>query len=159
MPFVVQREGYILSPYFDFVSYLFNKDWKYPASDILGVMIKLADQETGAISKGHLEKSLTWQDNVKLLEGVELCQEILAHLGIKKDKTFLGTLNAGHPGGMLPLTKEEATTFHARRLPGNLYIADSTLFPQSLGNPPILTIVALSKRVSRVCIQNLAMAI
>jgi choline dehydrogenase-like flavoprotein len=32
---------------------------------------------------------------------------------------------------------------------GNLYVADATLIPHSLGNPPILTIVALAKRVSR----------
>jgi len=50
---------------------------------------------------------------------------------------------------MLPLTELEANTFHHSRLPANLYAADATLLPHSLGNPPILTIIALAKRVSK----------
>jgi choline dehydrogenase-like flavoprotein len=65
---------------------------------------------------------------------------------------FLGTMNAGHPGGMLPLTAKESVSLHSDRLPENLYVADATLFPNSLGNPPILTIVALAKRISQLCI-------
>ncbi len=50
---------------------------------------------------------------------------------------FFGTLNAGHPGGMLPLTGEDAKTLRPSRLPENLFLADATLLPESLGNPPI----------------------
>ena len=66
---------------------------------------------------------------------------------------FLGTLNAGHPGGMLPLTSADAETLHPGRLPANMYVADATLFPRSLGNPPILTILALATRVARVAME------
>ncbi|MCD8347053.1 MAG: hypothetical protein LUD16_03670 [Lachnospiraceae bacterium] len=52
---------------------------------------------------------------------------------------------------MLPLTAEEADTLHNRRLPQNLYIADATLLPESMGNPPIWTILALAKRVAKIC--------
>jgi hypothetical protein len=44
---------------------------------------------------------------------------------------MLGAFNAGHPGGMLPLTEEESDTFHSRRLPDNLSVADAILFPSS----------------------------
>jgi len=37
MPFAVQREHYILSPYFDYLSFFFNKSWRYPASDTLSL--------------------------------------------------------------------------------------------------------------------------
>jgi hypothetical protein len=156
MPFVVQRPHFILSSYFDYVSFPFNKMWRYPAKDILGMMIKLADSPAGTISKRSLGKALTDQDKQRLSEGVEICKEILCRFSGKQDHTFLGTINAGHPGGMLPLTKQEAESFHHRRLPGNLYVADATLFPQSLGNPPILTIIAMAKRVSRMCAQMAA---
>jgi len=50
---------------------------------------------------------------------------------------------------MLPLTANEAESLHPPGLPENLYLADPTLFPVSLGKPPILTITALAKRVAK----------
>lgn len=152
MPFIVRQKHFILSPYFDYLSFLFNKAWKYPARDTLGIMIKLADSSVGSISKGELRKTLTGQDKQRLSEGVEICTEMLLRFGAERDSIFLGTINAGHPGGMLPLTEQEAGSFHHSRLPANLYVADATLLPRSLGNPPILTIIAMAKRVSKLCI-------
>jgi choline dehydrogenase-like flavoprotein len=150
MPFAVQKEHFILSPYFDYISFFFNKNWRYPASDTLALMIKLADSNSGSIDNKNIKKILTAIDKERLHEGVEICEEILGRYGIRKDSLFLGTINAGHPGGMLPLTKQEAETFHNPKLPENLYVADATLFPESLGNPPILTIIAMAKRVSKI---------
>jgi choline dehydrogenase-like flavoprotein len=70
-------------------------------------------------------------------------------IGADAASIFLGTLNAGHPGGMLPLAAADAASLHPGHLPVNLYVADSTLFPCSLGNPPILTILALARKVAR----------
>ncbi len=152
MPFVVQRDHFILSPYFEYLNFYFNKKWKYPAKDIFGIMIKLADECTGWIEKGRVYKNLTDTDKKRLNEGVVICTEIFARLGVKKKDIFFGNLTAGHPGGMLPLTAGEAETFHNERLPDGLYVADSTLFPQSIGKPPILTIIAMAKRISKLCI-------
>lgn len=151
MPFIVQKERFIISPYFDFLSFFFNRKWKHAAGDIYSLMIKLADANSGGVSGGKIRKSLTPSDRQKLEEGVSLCRELFRRLGKKDEEIFLGTLNAGHPGGMLPLTEKEAESFHNPSLPGNMYVADATLFPESLGNPPILTIMAMSKRVSRKC--------
>ncbi|MEI7615595.1 MAG: GMC family oxidoreductase N-terminal domain-containing protein, partial [Actinomycetota bacterium] len=123
MPFAVQRKHYILSPYFDYISFFFNKSWRYPASDTLSLMIKLADSNTGSIDNKNIKKTLTDIDKERLQEGVEICKEILGRYGIRRDNIFLGTINAGHPGGMLPLTRQEAETFHNPKLPENLYIA------------------------------------
>jgi choline dehydrogenase-like flavoprotein len=154
MPFVVSREGYILAPYFDYLSYFFNKDWSFSAQDTLGMMVKLADTTSGSVSNNHISKSLNNRDKDTLREGVDLCCEIFGRLGVKKEDTILGTINAGHPGGMLPLSADDASTLHSKRLPENLYVADATLFPKSLGNPPILTIMALAKRICKICTQN-----
>jgi choline dehydrogenase-like flavoprotein len=150
MPFIVQREHFILAPYFDYLSFFFNRDWRFPARDTLSLMIKLADTGAGTPD----DKRLSAQDRRRLDEGVRLCKEILRHLGVPEGETFVGTVNAGHPGGMLPLTAREASTFHHAHLPGNLYVADATLLPRALGNPPILTVIAMAKRVSRLCIQG-----
>jgi choline dehydrogenase-like flavoprotein len=151
MPFIVQKERFIISPYFDFLSFFFNRNWKYPARDIYSLMIKLADSNLGSVSPGGVQKSLTEVDRTGLKQGVDCCREIFRRLGKKDADIFLGTVNAGHPGGTLPLTQKESRTLHPPGLPANLYVADASLFPRSLGNPPILTIAALAKRISRLC--------
>jgi choline dehydrogenase-like flavoprotein len=151
MPFIVQREGYILSPYIDYLSYFFNREWRYPIDEIVSLMIKLADTPHGNISNGSFSLELTDADKIKIAEGIVLCREILRRFGVYEKGIFLGTVNAGHPGGMLPLTGKEAASLHNDRLPENVYVADATLLPNSLGNPPILTIIALAKRISKIC--------
>lgn len=149
MPFVVQRDHYILSPYFDWFSFLVRPTWRRPAKDLVGIMIKLADEPGGWVSGPRVHKTLTDLDRRRLAEGVALATEILGRFGAAAEDVVLGAVNAGHPGGMLPLTRESAASFHDARLPGNLYVADASLFPESLGNPPILTIVAMAKRIGR----------
>jgi len=155
MPFVVQRDHFMISPYFDQLSFFFNGEWRIPAENIVSLMVKLADENTGRVN-GSIEKNLTQLDNDRLAEGVELCSKILERFGVARQDMFLGTVNAGHPGGMLPLGAAEAETLHSNRLPENLYVADATLFPCSLGNPPILTIMAMAKRISKQCIKKFA---
>ncbi len=151
MPFIMQRDGYMLSPYMDYLSFFFNKKWRLPSEDMLSVMIKLSDSGFGASHSRKAEKELTATDKERLKAGVSDCRAILCEMGVDKKDIFLGTLNAGHPGGMLPLTAEEADSLHNSRLPQNLYIADATILPHSMGNPPIWTILALAKRIARVC--------
>lgn len=150
MPFVMQRDGYMLSPYMDYLSFFFNKSWRLPSKDILSIMIKLSDSSFGASHSHKVEKELTLTDQERLKEGASDCKAILGKMGVTENDVFLGTLNAGHPGGMLPLTSEESKSFHNRRLPENLYIADATILPESMGNPPIWTILALAKRIAKV---------
>jgi choline dehydrogenase-like flavoprotein len=151
MPFVSILEHIILSPYFDHLSFFFNEAWRLPADDIVSIMIKLADDEVGSISRQGVDKALTERDRRHLNEGVVICREILRRFGARDEDMFLGTIIAGHPGGMLPLTEKEAASFHSDRLPENLYVADASLLPGSLGKPPILTIIALAKRIGRIC--------
>ena len=129
MPFVSQKDGFILSPYFDYLSFFFNKAWRHPAGDILSIMIKLADSNRGGISNGKIRKILNDCDKEKLNEAVEICKDILTRFGVDKNEIFLGTINAGHPGGMMPLTEKETNSLHHERLPKNLYVADASLFP------------------------------
>ena len=151
MPFVIQRPGYMISPYFDYLSHLFNPVWKRNPGGVLSLMIKLADSETGTADsrRGRTDKGLSHRDRQRLAEAEALCRTILADFGADPTSIFTGTLNAGHPGGMIPLTVADAQSLHPARLPDGLYVADASLFPQSLGNPPILTILALARRTAR----------
>lgn len=154
MPFVSEREGYIISPYIDWLSYYFNRQWRKPMDGIVSLMIKMADEEQGDVVKGKVCKTLTDRDKAILQHGVDDCTEILLSMGAKKQDLILGTLNSGHPGGMLPLTSAEAKSLHSPLLPDNLYVADASLLPQALGLPPILTIMALAKRISKIILSS-----
>ena len=158
MPFVVQREGYILAPYFDWISSLFHPAWRDRLQDIVGIMIKLADESVGSVEGRKVHKLLTPADRTRLDEAVGVATEILVAYGSDPDEVFLGAVHAGHPGGMLPLTEASVRTMHDARLPENVYVADATLFPRSLGNPPILTIVAMAKRIAAICVAEVAPA-
>lgn len=152
MPFVSSREGYIISPYMDWLSFFFNSHWRKPMDSMVSLMIKMADEEQGTVERKALRKTLTKRDHEILRQGVDDCKEILLAMGAKEEDIILGTINSGHPGGMLPLTASEADTLHNSRLPDNLYVADASLLPQSLGLPPILTIMALAKRISKIIV-------
>jgi choline dehydrogenase-like flavoprotein len=156
MPFAADKGRFILSPYFDYLSYFFNRDWPPGAGNILSLMVKLADAPSGTVTEGKVEKALTPEDTEALGSAVDLCVDILGRMGVENRAVFFGTLNAGHPGGMLPLTSDDAKTLRPRRLPENLFLADATLFPEALGKPPILTIMALAKKVAKVIRRDLA---
>ena len=91
---------------------------------------------------------MTAGDEAAMKRAVEQSGEILERIGVPGEQQFLGTLNAGHPGGMLPLTAAEKETLHNPKLPENLYVADATILPEAMGNPPILTIMALAKKMA-----------
>lgn len=114
------------------------------------IMVKIADEGGGRVDGHRVHTRLTPTDRARLEEGAALARELMGATGIDPGSTFSGILNAGHPGGTLPLTGATATTCHDDRLPENVYVADATLLPGALGLPPILTIIALAKRVARI---------
>lgn len=156
MPFVAQRDEYILSPYFDWLSFFFNGQWIRPSRDIMSIMVKYADTSIGSYNGRKLDKPATTHDEEIVIRSVEESKRVLDLLGVPRDQMFLGTVNAGHPGGCFPLTPDEVETLHKSSLPENVYVADASLLPQSMGNPPILTIMALAQRVARVAAERFA---
>jgi choline dehydrogenase-like flavoprotein len=151
MPFVVQRERFLVSPYFDWLSYVLEPSWRSERpQDLVGVMVKLADEGGGAVDgRGRIRTRLTATDRARLEEGAALARELLSAAGVDPATVRRGTVNGGHPGGTLPLTEATAATCHDERLPENVYVADASLLPRALGRPPILTIAALGVRVAR----------
>ncbi len=148
MPFISQQDGYILSPYMDYLSFFFHRSWRLPMRNIASIMIKLADQERGGTDGKRIDKTMSPTDQKNMDRAVAQSREILARMGVREEKQFLGILNAGHPGGMLPLTEKERHTLHHPTLPDNLYVADATILPRSMGNPPMLTIMALAGKIA-----------
>lgn len=148
MPFYSRHEGFILSPYIDYFSFFFDKKWRVPSSDLACIMIKLADEENGYLEGEKVHKVLSAKDKETFEKAIELCHEILINMGIPKEKHLVGLTAAGHPAGMLPLTESESETLHSPLLPENLYVADATILPKTMGFPPMLTIMALAMKIA-----------
>ncbi|HWR52912.1 MAG TPA: GMC family oxidoreductase N-terminal domain-containing protein [Bryobacteraceae bacterium] len=144
MPFGAKRDGFLIAPYFDLLSFFFNRRWKPAARHTLVMMVALADASQGVVSKHAVKKELTASDRRTLDAGTAVAREALERFGAKT--TFLGTMQAGHPGGSLPLT---SANVHPPQLPANVWVADASLLPEAPGAPPMLTIIALAKRVAR----------
>jgi choline dehydrogenase-like flavoprotein len=150
MVWFVKEENYILSPYFDVLSYWFHKPWKdVPLENRVGIMIKLADTENGAVAAdGTVTKSLTDLDRRVLEEAKVKAKEIMTASGV--EGPFVdGLIHGGHLGGTVPLTKDDVSTMHPAWLPEDLWVADLSLSPRSQGLPTMLTAAALALRVAK----------
>jgi choline dehydrogenase-like flavoprotein len=150
MAWFVKKNNYMLSPYFDLLSYWFHKPWKsVPAEDRVGMMIKLADTEQGTVATdGTVTKSLTQTDYRNLDKAKAEATQILESSRVKGPFVD-GMIHGGHLGGTVPLRKGDVETMHPSWLPEDLWVADLSLMPCSQGLPAMLTTSALSLRVSR----------
>ena len=150
MVWFAKKEYYILSPYFDLLSYWFHRPWKdVPAENRVGMMIKLADVEQGSVAvDGTVTKSLTDVDWQRLDEAKTKAKEIMTASGVTGPFVD-GMIHGGHIGGTVPLTKDDVKTMHPLWLPEGLWVADLSLMPRSQGLPTMLTAAALALRVAK----------
>jgi len=150
MAWFIKKDKYILSPYFDLLSYWFHKPWKdVPIEDRVGMMIKLADTEQGSVAAdGTVTKSLTPADYESLDKAKAEAKQIMEASGVIGPFVD-GMIHGGHLGGTAPLTKADVETMHLSWLPQDLWVADLSLMPRSQGLPTMLTTAALSLRVAR----------
>jgi choline dehydrogenase-like flavoprotein len=150
MAWYIKKDNYILSPYFDILSYWFHRPWKnVAAEDRVGMMIKLADSENGAVlADGTVTKELTKAD-IDGLEGAKVeAKRIMESSGVAGPFVD-GIVHGGHLGGTVPLTSADVDSMHPAELPMGLWVADLSLLPRSQGLPTMLTTMALSLRVAK----------
>ena len=115
---------------------------------LLGIWIKLKDDTVGSISRdGRIEKALTQNDVQKLKKGVFIAAEILAKAGVEHQHIKLRGPGGHHPGGTAAIG--EVVDRNLETEIKNLFVADASVLPKAPGLPPMLTIMALSKRLGK----------
>jgi len=115
---------------------------------MIGMMIKIKDDSIGSVSvNGHIKKTMTFNDLSKLNKGIPIAKEILVKAGI--DHRYIKTRGPGgaHPGGTAAIG--EVVDQNQETDIKNLFISDASVLPTSPGLPPLLTIIALSKRLAK----------
>ncbi|MGZ7070092.1 MAG: GMC family oxidoreductase N-terminal domain-containing protein, partial [Methanobacterium sp.] len=141
---------YFLSPHFSnqLVSLLEDKGFDANPEDVMGIMVKIADEANGKINPDKsIEKSLTERDWGLLKEGYEKSVKLLLELGVDPSSIVSTPIRGAHPGGTAAMGKVVDNNLETR-IKG-LFIADTSVIPQAPGRPPILTITAMAKRLAK----------
>jgi len=142
---------YFLSPHFSsqLVSLLENKGFNADPEDVIGIMVKIADESNGKINDDKsIEKPLTKRDIDLLIEGYEKSVQLLVEAGADPQSIVSTPIRGAHPGGTAAIGKVVDNNFETK-IKG-LFIADASVIPQAPGRPPILTIIALTKRLAKI---------
>ena len=144
---LVIGNNFVLSPHFSSFTIGNMDDKKVENKDILSIMVKTADEAEGYVDDdGDVVKINTIKDIRYLAEGVATAGFILEKAGVDPT-TIASTLYRGaHPGGTAPIG-EIVDSNQETNIKG-LFVSDASVLPLSPGKPPILTILALSKRLS-----------
>ena len=144
---LVIGNNFVLSPHFSSFTIGNMDNKKVENKDILSIMVKTADEAEGYVDDdGDVVKINTIKDIRYLAEGVATAGFILEKAGVDPT-TIASTLYRGaHPGGTAPIG-EIVDSNQETNIKG-LFVSDASVLPISPGKPPILTILALSKRLS-----------
>ncbi|MGB7002587.1 MAG: GMC family oxidoreductase N-terminal domain-containing protein [Halobacteriota archaeon] len=146
---VIEFNEFVLYPHFSnlLLKRMEERGLNVSPDDILGLMVKIKDEAVGDVNE-TVEKGITNRDAVLLSEGASVAGAILAEAGADPS-TFVATpLRGAHPGGTARIG--EAVDKNMATEVNGLYVADASVLPATPGAPPILTIVALAKYVSKI---------
>ncbi len=141
---------YFLSPHFSnqLIELLENKGVNANPEDIVGIMVKIADEANGKVNEDKsIEKTLTKRDLDLLKEGYEKSVKILVEMGVDPSSIVATPIRGAHPGGTAAMGSVVDNNLETE-IKG-LYVADASVIPQAPGRPPILTITALAKRLAK----------
>jgi choline dehydrogenase-like flavoprotein len=129
------------------------KSKRVDTSRMIGMMTKIRDERTGEVRRdGSISKHLTSRDKAKLDEAYQINRQILIEAGAHPETIFTGVYESGHPCCTAAIGEVVDKNQEAKI--AGLYVSDASVFPSPLGIPPILTIVAISKRLAnylRIC--------
>ncbi|MEE3490592.1 MAG: GMC family oxidoreductase N-terminal domain-containing protein [Methanobrevibacter sp.] len=144
---LVVGENFVLSPHFSSFIRSNIPDDSVTDKDILSIMVKTPDECKGYIDDdGDVYKTNTITDIRYLAEGVASAGFILEKAGVDPNTIGSTVYRGAHPGGTAPIGKIVNSNLETEI--SNLYVCDASVLPISPGKPPILTILALSKRLA-----------
>ncbi|WP_421077378.1 GMC oxidoreductase [Methanothermococcus sp. Ax23] len=152
VPMSVYRKynGFLLSPHYSILLYdeikKENKDIKN--NDVFGLMIKIKDENNGVVGKDYVYKNITEKDEELLSKGFKEALNILSDIGV--NNMYKTIPRGSHPSGTCAVGKVVNKDFETEI--DGLFVCDASVFPESLGLPPILGIIAIGKKLAN-CLQ------
>lgn len=143
---LVVGKNFVLAPHYSsFIPSKIDKDVE--PKDILSIMVKTRDECRGYITDdGDVVKINTINDIRYLSEGATTAGFILEKAGVDPTTIASTVYRGAHPGGSVAIGKFVDSNLETE-IKG-LFVDDASVLPVSPGKPPILTILALSKRLA-----------
>lgn len=119
-----------------------------PAERLLGLMTKIIDEPNGRVfADGSVSKAISPRDRERLDRGSGLSKKILVEAGADPERLYVSRPQGAHPGGTAAIGKIVNKDLETRIR--NLFVCDASVLPVAPGLPPILTLVALAKRLAK----------
>jgi choline dehydrogenase-like flavoprotein len=114
----------------------------------MGLFVKLAEDDFGEIYPNErTSKPMSANDIMRMKKGVDVAKEIMIKGGAKEKSISELKWAGGHPGGTIEMGKYVDREFRTEF--SNLYVCDASVFPVSPGAPPSLSIMAMSRLLSK----------
>ncbi len=115
----------------------------------MGILVKIGDETVGRVfADGTVSKGVTPEDRKKFEQGGIVAREILRRAGAADESIIkLDKIYGGHNGATAAIGELVNTDLQTEV--SNLFVCDASVLPFAPGLPPILTIMALAKRLAR----------
>ncbi|WP_292460433.1 GMC oxidoreductase [Methanothermococcus sp.] len=139
-------DGFLLSPHYSMLLYdeIKKENRGIRNNDIFSLMIKIRDENKGVVGKDYVYKNITEKDEALLSKGFKEALNILSDMGI--NKAYKTIPRGSHPSGTCAIGKVINKDFETEI--DNLFVCDASVFPEPLGLPPILGIIAIGKKLA-----------
>ena len=115
----------------------------------MGILVKIGDEAVGRVlADGTVSKGVTPGDRKKFEEGGAMAREILRKAGAADESIIkLAKVYGGHNGAAAAIGELVDTDLQTEV--DNLFVCDASVLPIAPGLPPVLTIMALAKRLAK----------
>ena len=116
---------------------------------IVTIMVKTRDHLVGGRvnSDGSFSKPIDYDNWWKLNKGQVIAEQILRKVGVKRENIMTTCVLAGHPGGTVRIGG--LLDNNCQSPITNCYCMDTSIIPEDWGLPPVVTVVAMAKRLSK----------
>jgi choline dehydrogenase-like flavoprotein len=146
------EQGFILSPTVELsrtsrLTTVGPTGFALPTNRLLAIMTKIRDEAVGQVyPDGSISKPVTDKDREKLQAGARVSREILIKAGADPKSIVDSKVGGAHPGGTAAIGRVVDTSLQTKV--EGLFVCDGSVLPVAPGLPPIVTIVALAKRLA-----------
>jgi len=119
-----------------------------PTHRLVGIMTKIVDEASGRVyPDGSISKPVTERDWMRLREGSSIARDILIEAGANPRLIVTSRPMAANLGGTAAIGR--VVDKNLQTAVGGLFVCDGSVLPETPGMPPILTIIALAKRLAK----------